>query len=69
MLKVGRCLLADRLHEAKMTQQELAHRIGVPRQRINAYVHNRKMMSFERAVNIAMIIGCPITSLYEWIRE
>jgi putative transcriptional regulator len=64
---VGRCLLADLLRRAGMTQQELATRLGVPKQQINKYVNNRQQMSYKTAREIAYIINCSMEDLYEWV--
>ncbi|RDW21048.1 XRE family transcriptional regulator [Oceanobacillus arenosus] len=66
-LKVGRCLLQNRLKDAHMTQQELANRMGITVQQINKYVRNRQKMSIEVAGNIAFILKCHVEDLYEWI--
>lgn len=67
MYKVGKCLLSDRLLQARMTQQELADRLGVTRQQINSYAMNRRIMSLGTARNIAHILGCDMIDLYDWI--
>lgn len=64
---VGKCLLADLLKKAGMTQQELALKLDVPKQQINKYVHNRQYMSYKTAREIAYILNCPMEDLYEWI--
>lgn len=69
MWKIGRCLLRDRLREAKMTQTELAFRLNIGRGRVNDYVHGRHIMSLEVALNISKVLGCSVTLLYEWDRE
>lgn len=66
-VKVGRCLLTERLKEAKMTQAELARRIGKSKQRINDYAKNRVEIPLAVARQIAQILGCYIDDLYEWI--
>lgn len=49
-----------------MSQQELALRLGVTRQQINKYNKNRVVMSYQVAYNIALILDCPMSDLYEW---
>lgn len=66
MVDVGRCLLADILLQKKITQQELANRIGVTKQQIGHYANDRRVMSLPIAVNIAIVLGCDIKDLYEW---
>lgn len=65
---VGKCLLADRLSQTRMTQQELADALGVTRQQIFTYTSNTRMMSLRTAKNIAAILNCEIGELYEWKR-
>lgn len=63
---VRRCLLLPLLKQRKMTQQDLADRVGLTKQQVNNYARNRTVMSFEIAVNIAMILGCSPEELYEF---
>ncbi|WP_231314323.1 helix-turn-helix transcriptional regulator [Neobacillus sedimentimangrovi] len=64
---VGRCLLPDLLKKARMSQVELAAKLGVTVQQINKYVINKQKMSLQVAKNIAAILNCNIEDLYEWI--
>jgi transcriptional regulator with XRE-family HTH domain len=64
---VGKCLLSDRLLQARMSQQELAEKLGVSRQQINHYVNKKRIMTIPIAINIAYILNCTIDDLYEWI--
>jgi DNA-binding XRE family transcriptional regulator len=65
--KVGRCLLQQRLAEARMTQQELAEKIDMKPQQLSDYAANRYTMSLRNARTIAHALGCHIDDLYEWI--
>ncbi|OEH55233.1 hypothetical protein AQ616_09325 [Oceanobacillus sp. E9] len=65
--KVGRCLLQHQLDVRNMTQKELAYKLNITPQQISKYVRNKQKMSIEVAGNIAMILGCNIEHLYEWI--
>jgi DNA-binding XRE family transcriptional regulator len=67
MIDVGKCLLSDKLLQARMTQQELADRLGVTRQQINHYTSNNRIMTLPIAANIAVVLNCKIEDLYEWI--
>lgn len=67
MYDVGKCLLSDKLLQARMSQQELADKLGVTRQQINSYTTDRRIMSLPVAKNIATILHCEIDDLYEWI--
>jgi transcriptional regulator with XRE-family HTH domain len=67
-LKVGRCLLVQRLRQAGMTQQELADKIGMNKRQVSRYATGDiKSMSLSTAVIIADAIGCNPRDLYEWI--
>lgn len=67
MYDVGKCLLSDRLLQARMTQQELADKLGVTKQQINHYSTERRIMTLPVARNIAYVLRCDIEDLYEWI--
>lgn len=67
MYDVGKCLLSDKLLQSRMSQQELADRIGVTRQQINSYISERSLMSLPIAKNIATVLNCEMGELYEWV--
>lgn len=67
MFDVGKCLLSDKLLQARMTQQELADKLGVTKQQINSYATGRRIMTLPIAKNIATVLHCKIDDLYEWI--
>ncbi len=66
LLKVGKCLLSDRLKCADITQQELAEILHVQKSRISEYVNNKHVMNYETARNVSSILGCSMEDLYEW---
>lgn len=67
MYDVGKCLLSDKLLHAHMSQQELADRLGVTRQQINSYTTGSRIMTLPIAKNIATVLHCGVSELYEWI--
>ena len=67
MYDVGKCLLSDKLLEIRMTQQELAEKLGVSRQQVHYYTSDSRLMTLPIAKNIAAILRCEIGDLYEWI--
>lgn len=67
MYDVGKCLLSDKLLESRMTQQDLANKLGVTKQQINTYAANNRLMSLPIAKNIATVLNCEIGELYDWI--
>ena len=68
MLKVGNCLLSDLLQERSISQTELAIRLNITKQQINAYINNRNIMSFQTALNVANVLNCELTDLYEIVK-
>lgn len=71
-LEAPRCLLAQRLHEARMSQQELADTLGWDKRKISKYItRETKIMELHTAVLIARTLGCNPQDLYEWklVRE
>lgn len=68
MYDVGKCLLSDRLLQSRMTQTDLADKLGITRQQINTYVTNRNIMTLPIAKNIAFVLNCEIDDLYVWER-
>jgi transcriptional regulator with XRE-family HTH domain len=67
-LRAGSCLLAKRLSEAGLTQQDLADRLGMNKRQVSNYATGKiKEMSLTTAVMISDIIGCSPRDLYEWI--
>lgn len=65
--RVGRCLLADLLNRAGMSQQDLALKVDIPKQQINKYVRGPRQMSYKTARAIANALNCSMEDLYEWI--
>lgn len=63
---VGKCRLPTLLRQRKMTQTELANRLGIKRQQINKYALGHITMSLQIAYNIAAVLDCSIYDLYEW---
>lgn len=61
----GAVLREDILPALKMTQTELAERIGVSRLSVSKLVHEKRAMSPEMAVRIATLLN---TSPESWLR-
>lgn len=61
----GAVLREDVLPALKMTQTELAERIGVSRLSVSELIHEKRAMSPEMAVRIAMLLN---TSAESWLR-
>lgn len=60
---------ALRFHNNEMTQQELADRIGVARQTVNAIEGNKYSPSLEVAFRIARVFGVPLEQVFQYSEE
>lgn len=70
MFEVGKCRLRILLKERKISQNELASKVGMSKQQINDYISGHTAsMSLKTAKNIAHALGCHIEELYEWERS
>lgn len=67
MYRAGECLLPQLLKSRGMSQSDLANEVGLHKQAINAYVNNRRKMTFETAYNVAVALNCDVTDLYNWV--
>lgn len=64
--RIGKCLLSQLLHQARMSQAEFAVRVGMSESTISHYANRRRIMSLENAKIIADALSVPIDDLYEW---
>ena len=55
-----------RFHHDEMTQKELAEKIGVTRQTVNAIEGCRYSPSLEVAFRIADVFGVPLEEVFQW---
>jgi putative transcriptional regulator len=60
---------ALRFHRGEMTQQELADRIGVTRQTVNAIEGNKYSPSLEVAFRIARVFDVPLEQVFRYSEE
>ena len=60
---------ALRFHRGEMTQQELADRVGVTRQTVNAIEGNKYSPSLEVAFRIAEVFGVPLDHVFRYGQE
>ena len=58
-----------RFERKEMTQQELADRIGVTRQTVNAIELNKYSPSLEVAFKIAEVFGVPLEQVFQYTRR
>jgi putative transcriptional regulator len=58
-----------RFQAGEMTQQELADRVGVTRQTINAIEGNKYSPSLEVAFRIARVLGVPLERVFTYDTE
>ena len=66
-VRVGKCLLSNKLSTFGMTQQQLADKMGKSKTQISDYATGRTLMSLTTAKNIANVLGCHADDLYEWV--
>lgn len=60
---------ALRFHQGEMTQQELADRVGVTRQTINAIEGNKYSPSLEVAFRIARVFNVALEQVFQYKEE
>jgi putative transcriptional regulator len=58
-----------RFHHGEMTQQQLADRIGVTRQTVNAIEGNKYSPSLEVAFRIARVFDLPLEEVFQYEEE
>lgn len=58
-----------RFERGEMTQQELADRVGVTRQTVNAIEGGKYSPSLEVAFRIARILGAPVEDVFQYSEE
>jgi len=58
-----------RFERDEMTQQELADRIGVTRQTVNAIEPGKYSPSLEVAFRITLVFGVPLEEVFEYTGE
>lgn len=58
-----------RFLNGEMTQQELAEKIGVTRQTVNAIEQNKYSPSLEAAFRIAQVFALPLESVFHYGSE
>jgi putative transcriptional regulator len=64
--RIGNDIRALRLARGGMTQQELADRIGVTRQTVNAIEGNKYSPSLEVAFRIARELDLPLEKVFQY---
>lgn len=58
-----------RFQANEMTQQDLAQRIGVTRQTINAIEQGKYSPSLEVAFQIALVFGAPLEQVFQYEKD
>lgn len=58
---------ALRFQHGEMTQQDLADRVGVTRQTVNAIEANKYSPSLEVAFRIARVLGVPLERVFQYV--
>ncbi|MGW4532203.1 helix-turn-helix transcriptional regulator [Nocardia sp. NPDC004340] len=67
--KVTNNIRALRFSYGEMTQAELADRLGVTRQTVNAIEQGKYSPSLEMAFQIARVFGAPLDEIFEYPEE
>jgi len=68
-LRIGKCLLQERLTDAGVTVSELAREMRVNPARLQDYMDNLRVMPLKTAASIAVTLSCNVLELYEWQTE
>ena len=58
-----------RFEHSEMTQQELAEKIGVTRQTVNAIEQGKYSPSLEAAFRIAAVFGVPLERVFQYVEK
>jgi len=58
-----------RFDHGEMNQQELADRIGVTRQTVNAIENGKYSPSLEVAFRIATVFGVPLEQVFQYVAD
>ncbi|OOR12019.1 transcriptional regulator [Bacillus cereus] len=69
MYVVGKCRLNEILKEKRLTQVDLALKLGMAKQQIHSYANNDRVMSYQTAKNIASQLNINMEDLYEFIQS
>lgn len=67
--RISNDIRALRFHHGEMTQQQLADRVGVTRQTVNAMEGNKYSPSLEVAFRIARVFGVPVERVFQYVGE
>ncbi|CCW04840.1 MULTISPECIES: helix-turn-helix domain-containing protein [Bacillus] len=68
MYVVGKCRLNEILKEKRLTQVDLALKLGMAKQQIHSYANNDRVMSYQTAKNIASQLNVSMEELYDLIQ-
>ena len=64
--RITNCIRKLRFEHGEMTQQELAERVDVTRQTINAIELGKYSPSLEVAFKISRVFGKPLEAVFSW---
>jgi len=67
--RIGRSRLPELLASRKLSQAELARRLGLSTSFISQIVTGKAFFSYETAKAAARILGCSMEELHEWPEE
>lgn len=63
---ISRCLLQVILDKKGIAQYQLAEKSGISASNISDYINNRRFMSLNTAMKVALSLNVSIDSLYEY---
>jgi putative transcriptional regulator len=66
--RISNCIRALRT-DASLTQQDLADRIGVTRQTVNAIEGDKYSPSLEVAFRIARVFDVPLEKVFQYVQQ
>ena len=69
MAKIQNEIRRLRFEHGEMTQQELAEKIGVTRQTVNAIEQGKYSPSLEAAFRIAQVFDRPLESVFRYVTD
>jgi hypothetical protein len=68
-LRMGSCLLQERLNDAGASPIALARELRMKPERLRDYMDNTRVMPLKTAASIAVTLRCNVLDLYEWQPE
>ncbi|TYS64478.1 helix-turn-helix transcriptional regulator [Sutcliffiella horikoshii] len=61
-----KCRLKEWIAKSKRTQADIAKEMGLTDQQLSNWVTGRSVPPLKKAMQIAKILGCDISDIWEW---